>query len=88
MSEEKPFKAFDHGVGQVDLTHIESKLMELRPMEIHHKENGTLTGGPTFTLVLGVPNMPQIPKVFGQISVEMLNDALKDIGYEIIKKEN
>lgn len=93
MSEEKLFKAFDWGTGQIDLTHHEVKMLELKPLEIHHKSNGTINSGPVFGIVMGIPkdigNAPEVknaPMIYGQISLEMLNEGLAEIGYEIIKK--
>jgi len=99
MSEDKPFKAFDHGTGQIDLRHHEVKMLELRPLEIHHKSNGTITGGPVFGIVMGIPKsdispeeriIPEVknaPMIYGQISLEMLNEGLEELGYKIIKIE-
>lgn len=100
MSDNKPFKAFDHGTGQIDLRHHEVKMLELRPLEIHHKSNGTITNGPIFGIVMGIPKsdispedraIPEVknaPMIYGQLSLEMWNEALEELGYQIIKKEN
>jgi len=99
-TEEKPFKAFDWGTGQVDLTPHQKNprnyLVELRPTEIHLKTNATLSNGPGFTIIMAIPDdvLPtldpnqKVPVAYGQISLEMLNSALADIGYEVVKKES
>ncbi len=61
-------------------------LTEMRPVEVHLKEDGTLDNGPSLTFVLVHPPLQSTPiAVFGQISVKMLNEGLADIGYKIEK---
>lgn len=77
-------KAVNHGTGQVDLRHLEDTglvPMEMRPSELHLKEDGTKTNGPSFTLVLERGPM----RVYGQVSLDMLNEALGELGYTIIQ---
>lgn len=81
MSKKKSFKAFDHKTGKIDLTH-HSSVLNMLPIEIHHKEDGTYDDKPSFAIVLARSNYPTI---VGEISLKMLNDALKDIGYQIKK---
>lgn len=80
---EKPFKGINHGTGQIDLTH-HKEIEEFSPVEIHLKEDGSLKNEPSFAIVLTSPYSRT--QVFGQISLEMLNEGLDDVGYEIIKK--
>jgi len=79
---EKAFKAINHGTGKINLSnHILLKTM--RPVEIHLKEDGSSKNEPSFAIVMISPfDRP----VVGEITLEMLNDGLKDIGYELIKK--
>lgn len=75
----KDFNAFTHGTGDIELTH---KVHFMRPMEIHLKENGTKTNSPSFAIIMcDFINTP----VLGEISLEMLNDGLADIGYKMVK---
>lgn len=82
MSDNKAFKAFDWGTGEIDLRHHRG-IIPLRPIEIHHKADGTLTGEPSFCIV-----MTDLISgtAFGEISLAMLNEGLADLGYEIVKK--
>lgn len=80
---EKAFKSYDHRKGKIDLTHHKS-IITMRPTEIHHKEDGSKTDEPSFCIVM---TSPFSPTVAGEISLEMLNDGLSDIGYEIVRKE-
>lgn len=74
-------KAFNHGKGQIDLQHLGPSALELRPSEIHLKENGSTSNEPSFAIVLeGGPL-----KVYGQVSLKMLNEALGELGYTIIQ---
>lgn len=80
-TEEKPFQAFDHGNDAIDLTKHRG-LIQMLPVEIHHNANGSLLDGPVFAIVLTAPNLRP---VVGQISLDMLNEALKDIQYQVIR---
>ena len=83
----KPFVGIDHGTGRIDLTHLKNNLSVLRPVEIHHKSDGSIKNGLSFCIVMmewPVLGMPR--HVSGEISLEMLNNGLNDIGYTIIKK--
>lgn len=80
---DKAFKAFNHGKDKIDLRHHKG-IIEMKPVEIHHKEDGSIKDEPSFCIVM---THPFSPTVGGEISLEMLNDALADIGYEVIRKE-
>lgn len=83
---ERPFIGVNHGTGKVDLTDKGSKMLELRPTEVHLKEDGTTDDKPTLTFILqGTKHIPMC--VYGQIGIDMLNEGLADIGYEIIPKK-
>lgn len=81
MADKKPFIAVDHGNNKIDLSHLQGRAFEFRPVEIHHKADDSVKDQPSFTIVMkhGYSN------VYGQISLEMLNEALQDIGYRVIK---
>lgn len=55
---------------------------EMRPVEIILKEDGSLKDEPVFVIVM---THPVRDPVAGQISLEMLNEGLADIGYKLIK---
>ena len=61
--------------------------MELRPIEIHLKEDGDLDDKPSLCIVM--TDMQPFSQTFfyGQISLKMFNEGLKDIGYKIVKDE-
>lgn len=80
---DKPFKGVKHGKGQIDLKHLGDSV-ELRPVEIHMKEDGGLDDQPVFVIVMvGTRYIPMA--VYGQITLDMLNGGLKEIGYKIVK---
>lgn len=79
----KAFKGINHGKDQIDLRHLE-KALELRLIEIHHKENGSTKDEPSFVIVMtGTKYIPGT--VYGQITLDMFNKGLADIGYKIEK---
>lgn len=74
----------DVGTGKFDIRHLGPKVLELRPVEIHHKEDGSKTNEPTFLIIMqGTRFIPA--SVYGQISLKMLNDGPSQIGYKISK---
>lgn len=79
--ETKVFKAFNHKLEKIDLSHHEN-VIEVRPTEIHLKENGSKTDESSFLIV---SEHPSLPVMAAQISLEMLNEGLEQIGYKIIK---
>lgn len=81
---EKSFQSFDHGKGKIDLTHHQS-IITMRPVEIHHKADGSRKDEPSFCIVMASPFSPTVA---GEISLEMLNVGLSEIGYEIVRKQN
>lgn len=78
----KAFKGIYHGTGQIDLSHHKD-IEQFLPVEIHLKEDGTVDNKPSFAIVLTSPYSRN--QVVGQISLEMLNQGLADLGYEIKK---
>jgi hypothetical protein len=77
----KDFKAFNHDTGQIDLSKF-GNAIQMKPIEIHLKEDGSIENKPSFAIVMADPN---IGYVFGQISLKMLNEGLADIGYELVR---
>lgn len=80
---DEPFRGINHGTEKIDLTHLGRPVRELRPTEVHLKENGALGEKPSLCFVLDDGLIP----VVGQISVSMLNKGLADIGYKLVKAE-
>jgi hypothetical protein len=78
MSDVKPFRGINHGTGKIVIQR--ESVFELKPTEIHLKEDGDKDNNPSFMIVLegsiGV-------SVVGQISLRMMNEGLADIGYEV-----
>lgn len=69
------------GKGKVGLTAPAGcKVRELRPTELHLKEDGAIGDRPSITIVL-TPHPSEHEKIFGQISVDMLNEAFNELGY-------
>jgi hypothetical protein len=80
---EKPFKGFNHGKNHIVIEGPPGKTMHfLKPIEIHLKEDGSLKNEPSFAIVM---DSKDYGMALGEISLEMFNDGLRDIGYKIIK---
>lgn len=76
-------KTKDWGTDQIDLR--DNQLVkEFKPVEIHHKSDGSLKNKPSFLFVLYSPISPY--KIIGQISLQMLNQAMNELGYKITEK--
>jgi hypothetical protein len=73
-------KIFNWGLQKI---RIRGNLLELRPTEIHLKEDGSIKSEPSFAIVLTHPEKPE-EKVFGQISLKMLTEAMDELGYMIV----
>lgn len=83
---DKLFKGINHGKEKINLTHLSKDSIELRPAEIHLKEDGSIECKPSFTIVMIDDGCYPI-NVYGQISLKMFNNGFNDIGYKIVKKE-
>lgn len=58
--------------------------LEVRPVQIHLKEDGSLNDEPSFVIVSDhVSGL----WTYGQISFKMFNEGLNDIGYELRKRQ-
>ena len=77
----KDFKGFNHRKGQISID-PKYNLTQLKPVEIHLKEDGDLNNEPSFAIIMVRPTNNG---AFGQISLKMLNEGLADIGYKIEK---
>lgn len=78
MNKIKPFIGINHGLDKINLI-VPGR--ELLPVEIHLKENGDLEDNPSVAIVMKGTDI----SVFGQLSLKMWNEGLKDIGYKIVK---
>lgn len=82
----KDFEAINVGTDPVFLNRelaMNKIIKDLRPVKLYLKEDGSLTNKPSITIV----SVDDRFTVVSQISIEMLNDGLADIGYEFKKKE-
>ena len=75
------FIGFNHGRDKVIIDARGKPTFEYRPTEIHLKEAGAAGDTPSFTILME----GTFKKVYGQLSLKMLNEGLRDIGYEIRK---
>lgn len=77
------FTGIDCGKGKVDFRQAPVPHYEMRPVEIYHKIDGSIDYAPTFTIVMFNPI--QNFSVFGQVTLNMLNEGLEQIGYRLVK---
>ena len=84
----KDFNCYNHGTNQIDVikhSPIERYKFRIgRPIEMHLKENGSKDDKPSFAIVIELSNGNRI---IGEISLQMLNEGLKDIGYKLLSVE-
>lgn len=81
----KEFKAINAGKNKINLSHLDGLIDEVKPIEIHLKEDGDINSHPSFCIVMMEKSIGLPRHYFGQISLKMLNESLKNIGYEIKK---
>jgi hypothetical protein len=82
-TQEKFVKGTNVGTDKIILKGY-STIVEVRPVEIFLKEDGAIGDKPSFAIVMtGLMGTA----VFGQLSLETWNEALKDVGYKIVKDE-
>jgi hypothetical protein len=67
--------------GQADLTYLGKNVIQLRPEELHLLENGAKDESESFIIIMQRPGIA----AFGQVSLKMLNEALDELGFRIIK---
>lgn len=56
-------------------------VIEMRPTELHMKEDGSIDDKPSFCFVAELRMSPH--RVIMQVSLRMLNEAMNELGYEI-----
>lgn len=78
----KYMKVVNHKKGKVDLTSLGTNIGEYYPTELHYKSDGAIGDKPSFTIVMREPNGSS---VYGQFSLDTLNECLKELGYKSIK---
>lgn len=65
----------NHGTQSIDLSHITHMMGELRPVELHRKEDGAIDDRPSYCLVL----QDQFGRhYYAELSEATLLDTLKD----------
>jgi len=81
--EEKAFKTFNHGTDPIRLvSEPGKKIAEGMPTELHLKEDGALNNTPSLAIII---RDIEGNRIVGQISLQMLNDGLNELGYQIVK---
>ena len=65
---------------------VDKNTFQMLPVKIYLKENESITNKPSFALLMTCQN-PDL-KVIGQLSLEMLNEGLIDVGYQITEIPN
>lgn len=73
------------GVIEPDRKHFES-VTQLKPVILYHKEDGTKDDKPSFSLISVHPAIPCAGAI-SEISLDMLNEAMSEVGYTVLKKE-
>jgi len=72
------------GKGKYDVRHLKHcNNTVMKPIEIHLKEDAAIGEKPGFLLVHKYFNQVAM----GEVSLEMLNRAMNELGYDIVKKE-
>ena len=86
---DKPLKTLNWGKLKIDFSSSRYHyIQEMRPTEIHLKEDGSINNKPSFAIVMSRDEIGAEEyhyPIYGQISLEMLNEGLKELGYEIVK---
>jgi len=82
QNKNKDFIGISWGTKNIDFRNKQTA-MEMVPIEVHLKEDGTKDNGPSLCIVMGLKVLDL--QAYGQISIEMFNEGLKDIGYKLIK---
>lgn len=88
MAQNKDFIGTNHGTGPIKLKELspfekEIGLLVMKPTEIHLKEDGSIKDEPSLAIVMQRPDIGAT--VVGEISLEMFNEGLADIGYKMVK---
>jgi hypothetical protein len=69
--------------GQIKIEN--NRTYQLRPVKLYLKEDGAMGDKPSFAILLVDPYNHAAP-VIGQVSLDMWNKAMNEVGYEIVKK--
>lgn len=81
----RDFIGINHGTGKIAIGEGENEItVDYLPVEIHLKEDGSKDDKPSFAILMSRPETHI--RIVGQLSLEMFNEGLADIGYELIKK--
>lgn len=72
---------FNHGNSHIKLTFDKAFAIQVLPIEVHLKEDGALDHTPSMCLVMADPHFNIY--CYGETSLKMWNEGLKEIGYEI-----
>lgn len=83
MKDLNTVKGYNWGTGVIELE-LGDFAMEFRPVEIHIKEDGSLDNKPSMCVVMVRSGVRDLYS-YGQLSLEMWNKALGEIGYKIEK---
>jgi hypothetical protein len=75
----KFIKTFDHEFDTLDVSHLDD-VIEGRPIELHHKKDGTVDDKPSFAIIIELPNGKN---VVGQFSLKSLTECLNELGYDV-----
>ena len=62
-----------------------NRTYQLRPVKLYLKEDGAKDDGASFAILMVDPYNHAAP-VIGQVSLDMWNKAMNEVGYEIVKK--
>ena len=77
------FMAVNHEKGIIKLGLSQfTDVQQGKPVEIHFKDDGSVDNKPSLCLVIMTETTSC---VYGQISLEMLNNAIEQVGYKLIK---
>lgn len=80
----KDIKTFHHGDNPIAIDSEGAPVIQFRPVELHVNNNGSTTNEPIFAIIGIKP--PVTGKALMQVSLRMLNEAMQELGYEIIPK--
>jgi len=81
----KDIKVKDWGTEPIDLSE-EQAVIEMKPVELHHKSNGEINDGASFLILMRHPSIPG--SVVTQVSFNMLAEAMKELGYDLKMPES
>lgn len=81
----KFIRTVNHGTNQINLSHLseisQAPPIEVRPVELHYKEDGAVGNAPSFVMVFHDPFANRYS--YGQFSLDTLGQSLRELGIEI-----